>query len=73
MVLSVLIQVVRGIVYMAGNSSNELGSRMTSTNKIICNDELFEYETRMYYYCNRVKGHRGRHSHLSLTRWNNKK
>ena len=35
----------------------------------ICNNELYEYEFRTYYYCQRVKGHRGLHSLHSHKTW----
>jgi len=34
-----------------------------------CKDEFFEYETRTYYYCDLIKGHRGDHKHTSVVGW----
>lgn len=37
--------------------------------KQLCEAEDYEYEFRTYYYCQRIKGHKGQHSVRSIHRW----
>jgi len=34
-----------------------------------CNNEYFELDTRTYYFCQRDKGHKGKHKHTSIKEW----